>query len=176
MNIAVRFTCFRIPGRRRKGFALLEVLISAVVLAIALSTLMRSFTLSMNAVRKNDVITQGCILAEGLMQNLEISPPTSRKSSGTFEEEGFPEYSYDINFKEEVPSYKNLPKGVKLEAPVPIRTVNVLISYTGKNSTKSEPITSLDLILPPIERWKFESKFLNELFDNSPRMTGGRKR
>ncbi|NLD61981.1 type II secretion system protein [Candidatus Sumerlaeota bacterium] len=163
--------------KSRNSFALLEVLVSVMILSIALSTLMRSFTISMNVVKRNDIITQGCILGEALLQDLEMNSPKSKNSSGTFEDDGFPLYSYEIAYDEEVPRYGNLPKGVRLEDPVPIRKVNVKIYYTAQNSKKTETVTSLDLILPPIERWQYESRFLNGLFmEDSIRSSGRRRR
>ncbi len=166
-------TCLRRGNKH--GFALLEVILSVMILSIALTTLMRSFTICMNVIRRNDIVTQGCILAEALMQDLESTPPESRRQTGTFENDGFPEYSYVIQYEEEIPKYRNLPKGVKLENPVPVRSVNVKVYYTRKDNQKVSTITSLDLILPPLERWKYESKFLNGLFYESPRSTGRRR-
>lgn len=159
------------------AFALLEVILAVVIISVSFTALLRSFIISMNAIRRNDVITQGCILAEGLMQELEVDPPTSRKTNGNFEADGFPQYTYEINLTEDKPNYRNMPKGVKLDAPVMIRTVSVDIKYIKPNTNKISHVTTLDLILPPIERWKYESKFLNELFwEDTPRSTGVRRR
>ena len=145
----------------RAGFVLLEVVVSLTILGIAVAALMRSFTISMHAIRKNDVTTQACMLAEGLLQSMEVSPPKEKVSRGTFEDVGFPKFSYEMEFKEEEIRYKRLktkPKNLK-----PLRWVSLRIVYDNGQQKAFSPV-QLELYLPPIEHFEFDSKFLNELF------------
>src|SRR5947208_791636 len=101
--------------RQPDGFVLLEVVISLVILGIAVATIMRSFTISMAAIRKNDVSVQAFVLAESMLQSLEVTPPQKGKLTGSFEADGFPNYSWEMNAKEEDIKYKHLKTASKIE-------------------------------------------------------------
>lgn len=142
---------------------LLEVIVSVVILGISIATLMRSFTLSMNAIRRNDVTTQACVLAQSLLQKYEIEPFEGKVARGTFEEEGFPQYSYEAEFKEEEIRYKNLKTKSKIENLKPLYRIDLKITYDNKRQ-KSMTVLEMSLYQPPIERFDWKSKFSNELF------------
>jgi type II secretory pathway pseudopilin PulG len=161
------FPRFRFSPPRRKaggGFVLLEVIVSLVILGISVATLMRSFTLSMNAIRRNDVTTRACTLAEGFLQDIEVSPPQAKSSHGTFEDEGYPNYYWRLEYGEEELRYKGLKTKTKVKDLKPVR--HALLTVTFSNETMREPYKALevDLFLAPVERFRFDSKFYNELF------------
>ena len=159
-------TVRRHPRLRRaaKGFLLLEIIVSMVILGVSLATLLRSFTLSMNAVRRNDITTRGCILAETLLQELEVNPPTDKRSSGDFEAAGFPDYSFETEFEEEELRYRSVKTGVKVDNLKPLKLVKVTVFYKGRTELERLVAAETYLYLPPIERWETNSKFMNELF------------
>lgn len=148
-------------GRRQTGFVMMEVIVSLVILGISIATLMRSFTISMSAIRKNDITTQACVLAEGLMQEFELTPPTNPHMQGSFEEQGFPKYSWTMELEEENPDYRDVK--VKKQDLKPLRHMHLTITYDDQRYRKFSPI-QVDLYLPPVERFSWNSKFLNELF------------
>lgn len=154
----------RWPRLRRRGFVLIEVVVAMVILGIALGTLMRSFTLSMKAIRQNDKITQGCVLAEGLLQDLELNPPTARRTTGDFEDLGFPEYSYEIEYTEEEIRYRGVKTTGQIDDLKPLRLAHVIIYFRGPNDRDAFKVSEAHLYLQPVERWSYQSKFLNELF------------
>lgn len=155
----------KLCGRGRGGFALLEVLISLMILGISIATLMRSFTVSLRAISKNEVITRACGLAEGLVQDFELNPPTSKSSRGDFVEQGFPNYSWTADYEEEEIRYKNLKTKNKIRESdlKPLKHLTVKVTYDDGKHPAFSPV-ELDLYLPPIERFSFQSKWLNELF------------
>lgn len=150
------------PRRGSTGFVLLEVIVAMVILGISLATLMRSFTISLSAIRENDSTTQATILAETALQSLEAEPPMSGEISGDFEEDGFPRYSYDVESEFQEIKYriktKTRPENLK-----ELQTVKLTINYDDPRGEVTHPAEAY-LILPPLERFSYESKFRNELF------------
>jgi hypothetical protein len=158
------FSLRRRASRRSAGFVLLEVIVSMVIMGIALGTLMRSFTLSMKAIRKNDIITQGCVLAEGLLQDLEVNPPASKTLTGDFEDLGFPEFSYEVKYKEEDIRYRGLKATSEVKDLRPLRSVQLQVFHRADREHDAIAVAEVYTLLAPIEHWSYESKFLNELF------------
>lgn len=153
------------PGRRATaGFVLLEVIVSMVILGVSLATLMRSFTLSMNAIRRNDITTQGCVLCESLLQDLEVRPPSAKVTRGTFEDQGFPQFSYEVEYEEETIRYKGLKTTANVRDLKPLRLVRVTVWHEGRFNREPVQVAQAHLYLAPIERFSYQSKFLNELF------------
>ena len=147
---------------------LLEVTVAVVILAISVVTLMRSFTISMQSIRKNDISTQACILADTLFQSMEVNAPEKGKSSGTFEQDGFPKYSWEMEVKNEEIKYKDVKTLGKVENLKELKHVTVKIMYDDGQMNPQTPVEA-HLILPPVERFSYQSKFLNELFKDEVR-------
>lgn len=151
-------------GRRRSpGFVLMEVLVSLTILGIAVAALMRSFTISLTAIRKNEISTQACVLAESILQAAEVDPPASRKTEGNFEEEGFPRYSYTLEYQEEEIKYRNLKNSAKDADLRPLRHVRLTITYSDGRLKQFNPV-EVETFLLPMERFTQRSKHENELF------------
>lgn len=142
---------------------LLEVIVSLVILGISVATLMRSFTISMTAIRKNDVTTQACLLAESLVQDFEINPPKTKTARGSFEEMGYPKFFWNMDIKEEEIKYRNLKTKSRVDNLKPLQKMHVTITYDDGRLKKFSPV-DMEVYLMPIERFTFRSKFLNELF------------
>jgi len=154
----------RFWGRRhRRGFALMEVIVALTILGIAIATIMRSFTLSMAAIRKNDVSTQAFVLAESLLQTLEPMPPGKGTTSGSFEEDGYKYYFWEMKVEEEEIKYRNLKTANRITNLRGYKQVNLSIIYDDGRNKRQVPV-SVDLVFPPVERFSYESKFMNELF------------
>lgn len=151
-------------GRSRTGgFVLMEVIVSLVILGLAVAALMRSFTISITAIRKNEVVTQACVLAESVLQAIEVEPPTSKKSEGTFEEMGFPKYSWTLEYAEEEIRYKDLRNSAKDADLRPLRHVRLTITYDDGRLKRFNPV-QVETFLLPFERFSQRSKQLNDLF------------
>ncbi|MBX7245888.1 MAG: type II secretion system GspH family protein [Candidatus Sumerlaeaceae bacterium] len=146
------------------GFILLEVLISMVILGLSVATIMRSFTLSMSAVRRNDVTTRGCVLAQSLLQDLELNPPKSKSVHGDFSEQGFPAYSYDLKFDEEEIRYRGLKTKAKVTDLKPLKYGKVAVYYNDPRQERPVLVVETEFYIPTFERFEYRSKFLNELF------------
>ena len=156
-----------LPRRRRSsgGFVLLEVIVSLIILGISIATLMRSFTISMTAIHKNDITTTACVLAESLLQQAEVTPPTQHVTQGTFEDQGYPSYSWRLSYEDEDIKYKHLKATSKVKDMKPLHHVTLTVTYADQKMRTFNPI-EVELYLPPIERFSYNSKFWNELFKN----------
>jgi len=143
---------------------LLEVIVALVILGVSVAAIMRSFTVSMKAIRRNDITTQACVLAEGLLQDIELEPDKARTGRGTFEEEGYPDYSWELTVQDEEVRYRHLQTKVKTRDLRGLRHVTLTIDY--QNASMRSPMRVLEVhqYLMPIERFRFDSKFYNELF------------
>ncbi len=145
------------------GFVLIEVMVSLVILGISVAALMQSFTISLTAIRKNEIVTQACVLAESVLQLAEVQPPAGRKTEGTFEEEGFPRYSYKMEYADEEIKYRNLKNSAKDAELEPLRHIRLTITYTDGRLKTFVPV-EVETFLLPLERFTQRSKHENELF------------
>jgi len=148
---------------------LLEVIVSLVIMGISVAAIMRSFTVSMNAIRRNDVVTQGCVLAEGLLQEIELEPDKARTSRGTFEQEGYPDYSWHLTVQEEEVRYRSLKTKVKARDLRALKHAMLTVTYQNASMRAPSTVVELHTCLLPIERFRFDSKFFNELFQEETR-------
>ena len=76
--------------------------------------------------------------------------------------EGFPDYRFEIQITEEKIKYR-LKTNTKVEGLHDLKVARGAIYYDVPQGD-SKKVADVYLVLPPIERFKFESKFLNELF------------
>lgn len=154
--------CFSNPGRHNGGFVLLEVIVSMVILGIAMATMMRSFTLSISAIRNNDVTTQATVLAETALQTIEAEPPEKGKTHGDFELEGKPNFGFELDTTEEKLKYR-----IKTQSrPENLRSLKICrlqITHLDSHDRLTNPVEAY-LVIPPLERFSYESKLRNELF------------
>lgn len=153
-------------GRRNAGFVLLEVLVSMVILGISVATLMRSFTMSLSALRTNQIVHQATVLADQLVADLELAPPTQSSAEGNFEEQGHPKFSWSMRYEEQEPRYRSATTKNKVKLR-PLRHAVVKLTYDDGRQKRWVPL-SVDVYLQPIERWSYQSKFFNELFKDEP--------
>lgn len=153
--------CFR--RRSSSGFILLEVIISLVILGVSVATLMRSITISMAAIKRNDITNQAAVLAEQLMQDIELRTPTTKVTRGDFAEQGFPRYDYLLEYREEPIRYTRIRTTGKVSNLRPLRHATLRVYYEDGRMRRLE-VLHLELYLPPIERFDYQSKFLNGLF------------
>jgi general secretion pathway protein I len=157
--------------RRGRGFVLLEVIVSMVILGIAVTTLLRSFTMSLAALKRNQVLMQATVLADQLLQDMELDPPARSGAQGSFEEQGYPQYSWSLSYKEEEPRYRTATTKQKVDIK-PLRHATLRITFDDGHTKRFSPIET-EVYLMPIERWNYQSKFYNQLFKDD---AGGKRR
>jgi prepilin-type N-terminal cleavage/methylation domain-containing protein len=149
--------------RTPSGFALMEVLVSLVILGLTVAAVMQSFTMSVKAIRRNDMVTQACMLAETLIQDLNVQPPTTRFINGNFEAMGFPQYSYEVETREEEPNARDAGAKTSIEGLRSLVICRMKIRYTDSQTRMSDVLSSTFLLMP-IERFSAEAKLWNGFF------------
>jgi len=107
---------FSLPGRRRDGrgnggFTLLEVMAAVAILALTLVVLLNIITGNVRATSHSHMITTATLLARGKMVSMEDTiiekgfQDLDEKEDGTFEEDGFPAFSWEALIEKiELPS------------------------------------------------------------------------
>ena len=157
-------------GRRggARGFALLEVMVSLTILGIAVASLMQSFAVSLAAIRRNEITTQACALADTLLQNLETEPPLGKRGTehGTFEAEGYPKYSWELRYEREEQKYrrKNKSSG-QYDDLKDLHRVELTISYDDGRMKRFDPV-KVATYLADLERYTQQAKQQNGLFED----------
>ena len=86
-------------GRASKGFTLLEVIAALAVISIALVALLRSQGQAIQATAVCQNLTTATMLAQHKMADLEYKIRNNLifDAQGDFEEDGFPEYRYQVD-------------------------------------------------------------------------------
>lgn len=152
--------------RKNKGFILLEVIVSLIILSVTIGTIMRSFTLSLKTIRKAEVVNVGSFLAEELLEEYEVYPPKLGKSGESFEQKGakYVKYHYETELKVEDVDYD----GFKLESDniknleqLYRLTIDIIYDDSIYGPTQT---AHLETYLLGIERFTAASKKENALF------------
>ena len=88
------------------AFMLLEVVLALGILAGAAIVLMQSYTLGAKSVLRAELITQSCMLAEGLMDEFDIIPPETLSAQGDFGP-NYPDFTWEVEVERETPRYRH---------------------------------------------------------------------
>lgn len=146
-----------------RAFTLLEVMVSLAILAVALTVIMRSFTLSLRAARLQERITVATLLARGLVEEFEIIPPQLGTSSGEFGS-AYEGYSYEALYEDRTIDYPDLPALDAVGKMVPMRRVAVDIYWRPAKNEERKPkrILHVESAITGSERYTFEARKSNE--------------
>jgi len=146
---------------RRSGYLLLEVILSVIILGMSAMVLLRAYSVSMNTVMKAEIVTTATLLADGLVERLDLEGGSFKqgKESGDFGA-GFPGYSWEISVTEQRVRYDD--DGVKADDIEPLCTVDVTIVYRRADERAYVPLA---FSYHPIrlELFTQKSKFENQL-------------
>lgn len=88
-----------------KGFSLMEVMFALALIGISLATLLTSQSQGLSLANEAKFNTTAGFLAQSKMAELEITDISNLTSdSGDFDEELYPEYSWEVEIDENLPS------------------------------------------------------------------------
>jgi len=142
-----------------RGFVLLEVLVSLVILSLGATAVMQSLRQSLKASQHAQVVNQAALLAESLMEEVQVSPPEPGKYEGDFGEDA-PNFRYVMTVDEETLRYRGEDRKADRDDFRPLRTVHVEIFRDVRQGRDSVRIISIDSAVLGIQ--KFTSAALNE--------------
>ena len=92
-------------SKRRSAFVLLEVVVSLAILAIALSAVLRSLTMSMRAATLSRQVTVATMLSRNLIAEWELAPPAPGALEGDFSPM-YPNFTYEATLQAEEIDYR----------------------------------------------------------------------
>lgn len=161
------------------GFILLEVILSMMILGIAIAALMRSFTTSLATVRKAQILTTSCLLAQQILEEYEVIPPQEDHMEGNFsspaEDQGYYKsdekptsdpykYYYWIVDVEDVevdyPDFSLKGDSDELEN---LTRISVTILYDDGRLKQFTPVR-VETYLTTVEKFTYNSKKENKLY------------
>ncbi|HOR28257.1 MAG TPA: prepilin-type N-terminal cleavage/methylation domain-containing protein [Candidatus Sumerlaeota bacterium] len=140
----------------RRGFVLLEVLLSLTILGMAVAAFMHSFTQSLRSARLMEIRTQAMFFADQLMDEFEIFPPASgRRTEGGFGEDYAP-YYYEVEMKVEEPRYRLRDEPEEVERFFATRVYTLEIYY--RDESMAEPLLAARVSSAVVGFEKFSSQ------------------
>jgi len=151
------------PFRRSRSFALLEVVIGMVILGIALSAILRSYTSSLKAISRDRTITRAVLLAQGLLDDFEVEAPEEDSVEADFGPD-FPNFSYTAQFEPVEIKYRHLDIGLGKQEFEPLRKVTLRIYHRPPSGGEPKRVLEIQTYLTGIEKYAPEAKFYNALF------------
>lgn len=148
--------------RRPEAFILLEVLVSLTIMAIALSMVMRSFTVSLRAARISERITTASILAHDLIEQWELEPPPEGETTEKFGKE-HPEFSYRVQYELKQLDYEDMP-GLEEGRLAFLRLVSLDVYYQPKRggTEHRKKVLHLESALTSAERFTGKARIKND--------------
>lgn len=146
----------------RGAFALLEVMISITIIAIVVTSVLRSFTQSMAAVRKMEVRTKAQAFAQQLLDQYEVKPPPEGTIEGGFGDEYW-EYSFTAKVSYEEPEY-DVESGKKdVKRFIPMKRIAISITFDN-GALKPFRAYELETAIMGFERFSPEARRQQRLY------------
>ena len=156
----------RIPSRCgngvKRGFVLLEVLISLTILAVTVAAVLRSFSQSLSAINRLEVETQALFFANQLMDEFEINPPMEGETEGGFGDD-YADYYFIVDTQYEYPEYDLRNRHDDVEQFFPLRTIKIDIFYDDGRRKKIRAL-SFESAIMGFERFSPEARQQNALY------------
>jgi type II secretory pathway pseudopilin PulG len=147
---------------RRRGFILLEVIISMIILAVTIAAIMRSFTVSLASIRKSEVTTTAAFLAQQLLDQYEVQAPEQASLEGDFGDV-YPNFHYITRFDDIDVKYKDVSLESLIQDFVTLRQVTIDVYYDDRRIKRFRPIHLVTYLMGD-EKFTYQSKMMNKLY------------
>ena len=104
------------PGRFRRAFILLEVMVGVVIVGVAMVALLRGFMISLDQIKKVKRNEQAILLARSFMDDMILEPPAEGRFEGNFGEdprwgEKYEDWYWRLQVETDEPDYEERPEG-----------------------------------------------------------------
>jgi hypothetical protein len=146
--------------RRRRGrrlsFVLVEVLMAIAILGISCVAFMKSFSYSLNAARKMEIVIQATFFANQLLDEFEIFPPEVGTTEGNFGED-FPHFFYSVKMEYVDPNYHDIEEPDDIGRFFAERRVHLEVYYNDNIHHPYRAIV-LETAIMGFEKFSNESK------------------
>lgn len=146
-------------ARTMRGFVLLEVLVSLVILSLGATAVLQSLRQSLTASRQAEIVNQAVMLAENLLEEVQISPPASDRYQGDFGED-FEEFSYEMTIEDEDLRYRGRARYNDDDDFRPLRLVHLEVYYDSPRRAAPLRVLAIDSAILGFQ--KFTHQALNE--------------
>jgi len=149
--------------RPTRSFVLLEIVVAMVLLGIALTTMLRSYTMGLKALSYDQKLTQAVFLAQTVLDGLESEAPQEYYLDGDFAPD-YPDFSYTAEFEDVEIKYDTLEVRVRRNEFEPLRKVVVRIFHKPPQTGQPHQLVEVTTYLTGIEKYTQSAKQLNALF------------
>jgi len=135
----------------RRAFVLLEVMIALIILAVAMTAILRGFVIVLGTIRENATALKATLLVESLMDDLELEPPVEGHADGKFEDddrfgEEYAAFGWDREVEEVQVKYDGFPAD-PMQEEEPLYKMTIKITYDDGKYRSFTPITVTTYLL-----------------------------
>ncbi len=137
--------------KRDRSFVLLEVTVALIILAVAMTGILRGFVIGLNSIRMNKIALSATLLAESMLEDFELEPPIEGRDEGEFADddrfgEDFKNFKWRYQVKEEEVDYDDIPKD-PLQEPEPLYELELDIIYDDGRHQPFVPVSVTTYLL-----------------------------
>jgi hypothetical protein len=133
-----------------------------IILGVAISAIMRSFTVSLASIRKSEAITTGIFLAQQLLEQYEIELPEESSIEGNFGD-NYPHFRYITHFEEIDINYKDVALESLVEDFVRPTQVTIDVYYDDERMKRFRAV-QLVTYVTGVEKFDYKSKMLQKRY------------
>ncbi len=152
---------------RERAFILLEVMLALLILAVAMTAILRGFIMSLGTIRENTIMMKSSLLVETLLDDYELEPPVDGRADGSFADDKrfgpeWKSYFWERDVEEEDVDYDGFASD-PLQEREPILFMTLRIVYDDGQYRRFVPI-EVETALLPSEVFTRESLQSSQLF------------
>lgn len=137
----------------RVAFVLLEVLVSLIIISIGVTAILQSLRQSLQASNSSTIINKGVMLAQTLLEEVQVAPPEIGKYEGDFGEDE-PNYRFEMKIEDEKIRYRGKDRRKGEEDFRPVRKLNLQVFYEPKRKTETPfRVVNLNSAIMGIEKF-----------------------
>lgn len=159
----MRFRDKYIRKNPARGFILLEVIVSMVIISVTVASILRCFSVSIRGTHNAEIATTATMLANELLQEFEIQLPEEDQVSGDFQEDGFPFYYWEANIEEVEVDYPDISFEGEIEDFTNLTQITIDVYYDDGHR---RPYRAVHLVsyVTGLEKFTYESKRANKIY------------